>query len=313
VLQPLTTPPGLRAKWASAPLFGPEVRDHGVTAFIGAARLTAAPRRDRPMPPVTDCGQRHGQMRWGGRAYNMGDVERIGALGLDFAEINLLQGMKLIHEPGELLAASREWGLSYLVHAQNEGDPCDLERLGGPFYREILLLLDLCDFISSPLLTVHFWMDGRFIPAEVVERKRPILWAMAEEGFKRGVHVCVENLSERPEDLRPLLDGCPRLGLTLDIGHGQLLTRGNRSLEFLELWPHRIQHVHAHDNRGGDRVGDDLHLPIGAGVIDFTSIFRALVRARYEGTVTLEVPVEHLPSSVQSLRRIAEEASWSLP
>lgn len=248
-------------------------------------------------------------MRWGGRAYNMDELEQIGAMGLDLAEINLLQGAELIYQPRDLLAASSRWNLSLLVHAHNEGDPCDVGRLGGAFYQEILHLLDLCREISSPLLTIHFWMDGRFIPREVMERKRPILWAMAQEGHKRGVQVCLENLSERPEDLAPLLDGCPELGLTLDIGHGQLLSYSNRAREFLGLWPHRIRHVHAHDNRGGDRVQDDLHLPVGAGVIDFPSIFRALVHAGYDETVTLEVPVDHLDASVKGLRRILEEVS----
>ena len=245
-------------------------------------------------------------MRFGARAYKLEDVERIAALGLSFAEINLLQGDELIHRPLELVAAGRRWKLDYLVHAHNEGDPRDVRKLEEKFFQEVLRLLDLCGEISAPLLTVHFWMDGRFIPPEVLERKRLILWEMARAGSRKGVQVCLENLSERAEDLRPVLEGCAELGLTLDVGHGQLLTATNRATEILGLWPTRILHVHAHDNRGGYEVGDDLHLPIGEGIIDFPTIFRDLRRVGYEGRITLEVPVDQLEPSLKRLREIMD-------
>lgn len=245
-------------------------------------------------------------MRFGGRAYRIEDVERIGSLGLDFAEINLPEGESLASQVRDWLRKARRWELTYLVHAPKEGNPYDLRQLEGPFFQEILRLLDACREISAPLLTVHFWMDARFIPENVRDRKREILWAMAQEGRQRGVQLCLENLSEPPEDLQPLLTGCPELGLTLDIGHGQLLSPRNWSRDFLARWPERIHHIHAHDNRGGDRVADDLHLPIGEGIIDFPSIFQALVRVGYRETVTLEVLHDHLASSVQRLRQIVK-------
>lgn len=106
------------------------------------------------------------------------------------------------------------------------------------------------------------------------------------------------------EHLHSLLTGCSELALTLDIGHAQLLTDRNRSLDYLEQWPHRIRHVHAHDNRGGSKVEDDLHLPIGEGSIDFPSVLHALQKAAYSGTVTLEVPHEHLKASVHKFQHL---------
>ncbi len=239
-----------------------------------------------------------------GRAYKLEDVERIGGLGLRWAEISLLSGSDLAYRSRELQEAAADLGLRYLVHAPNEGKPTEVERLGRDFFREILRLLDACVEIRAPLLTAHFWMDGRFIPSDVAERKRAILWDMAREAAARGVQLCLENLSERPEDLEPALSGCPELGLTLDIGHGQLLTDTNRAPDFVARWPDRILHVHAHDNRGGHLVGDDIHLPIGEGVIDFEVVFRALAGAGYRRTVTLEVSLEDLPASLQRLRNI---------
>ncbi|MFQ5843156.1 MAG: sugar phosphate isomerase/epimerase family protein [Thermodesulfobacteriota bacterium] len=208
-------------------------------------------------------------MRFGGRAYKSEDVEQIGYLGLDFAEINFPEEENWAHQTQDFLRKADKWDLPYLVHAAKEGNPNDIQQLEGRFFQEILRLLEACRELSAPLLTIHFWMDSRFVPEEVRGRKREILWAMAREGRRMGVQLCLENLSESPEDIQPLLAGCPELGLTLDIGHGQILSQRNRSADFLERWPGRIHHVHAHDNRGGDRVEDDLHLPIGEGEIDF--------------------------------------------
>jgi sugar phosphate isomerase/epimerase len=44
--------------------------------------------------------------------------------------------------------------------------------------------------------------------------------------------------------------------------------------------------VHLHDNKGG---GADLHLPLGAGTMDWRSHIRALKASGYDETITLEV------------------------
>ncbi|MGI8706674.1 MAG: sugar phosphate isomerase/epimerase family protein, partial [Actinomycetota bacterium] len=71
----------------------------------------------------------------------------------------------------------------------------------------------------------------------------------------------------------------------------------NRTPELLEAFGDRLAHVHLSDNRGG---GDDLHLPLGAGAIDWRSRLRELKATGYDGTITLEVfsrEREHLRSS----------------
>jgi len=243
-------------------------------------------------------------MRFGGVAHTIEQVETIGSLGLDFAEVRLSTAGELINHPDELLRAAQKLGLTYLVHGPEEKDPRDSRCAEEFFLEEIIHVLGACRELSAPICTIHFWMDKRFIPEKVFERKREILWAMALKASQMGVQLCLETLSEPMEDVHPLLTGCSELALTLDIGHAQLLTDRNRSLDYLEQWPHRIRHVHAHDNRGGSRVEDDLHLPIGEGSIDFLSVLRALKKAAYSGTVTLEVPHEHLKASVQTFQQL---------
>lgn len=242
-----------------------------------------------------------------GRAHNLREVEAVARAGLRLVEINLLQGPEAMARLGELKDMAQEWDLDYLVHAPNEGDPKDLERLGGPFLDLILRLLDGCLEIGARLLTVHFWMDRRFIPEEVVRKKAGILAQMVQEGASRGIKISLENLSEDSLDLFFALRESPGLGLTLDVGHGELMCPRNRALELLERFPERVSHVHLHDNLGGDLVGDDLHLPVGEGKIDFRTFLESLMGSGYKGAATLEVPVEAMRISIDRILGILEE------
>ncbi|MEJ5375955.1 MAG: sugar phosphate isomerase/epimerase family protein [bacterium] len=242
-----------------------------------------------------------------GRAHNFKELEAVARAGLKTVEINLLHGQEAMSKPGELKDMAQQWGLSYLVHAPNEGDPKDLHKLGGAFLDLILRLMDNCLEIGARLLTIHFWMDRRFIPEEVVRKKARILARMVKEGESRGIRVSLENLSEDSQDLKCAMDESPGLGLTLDVGHGELMCKRNRALELLELFPKRVLHVHLHDNLGGDLVGDDLHLPVGEGKIDFRSILERLVGIGYEGAATLEVPLDGIRLSMGRILGILEE------
>jgi sugar phosphate isomerase/epimerase len=249
---------------------------------------------------------RKGELALAGRAHEIQDVVVIAQAGLRLVEINLLQGEQAMARLGDLRDMARSWGLSYLVHAPNEGDPRDLRNLGGPFLDRILRLLEGCAEIGAGLLTVHFWMDRRFIPEPVVHQKARILARMVQEGARLGVRVSLENLSEESQDLLPALEESPGLGLTLDVGHGELMCSRNRALEILERFPDRVCHVHLHDNLGGDLVGDDLHLPVGEGRIDFRAFLEALLGSGYKGAATLEVPPEAIRVSRERVQEILE-------
>ncbi len=69
-----------------------------------------------------------------GRAHNLREVEAVARAGLKLVEINLLQGQEAMARLGELKDLAQRWGLDYLVHAPNEGDPRDIERLGVLFW-----------------------------------------------------------------------------------------------------------------------------------------------------------------------------------
>ena len=121
---------------------------------------------------------------------------------------------------------------------------------------------------------------------------------------KKGMKLCLENLSERTTDLEQAFHRFPELGLTLDIGHSELLTSKNTAYSFIETYPERIKHVHIHDNCGGSTPDDDLHLPLGEGTIAFEPILQALCKMGYDRTITLEVAPEFLKAGKEKLVRM---------
>ena len=124
---------------------------------------------------------------------------------------------------------------------------------------------------------------------------------------KKGITLCLENLSERTEDFEPAFHQFPQIGLTLDIGHGELLTPKNTAYSLIETYHERIKHVHIHDNYGGNTPSDDLHLPLGKGSIAFEPILIALRETGYDRTITLEVAPQFLKQGKEKLKELLNE------
>jgi sugar phosphate isomerase/epimerase len=109
------------------------------------------------------------------------------------------------------------------------------------------------------------------------------------------------------EQLAPLLDPFPEIGLHLDIGHANLQVVRSTADDLIAAYGRRLRHAHLHDNKGG---AADLHLPLGAGTIDIEGHVRALKQCGYDGTITLEVfspDRNYLAYSRDRLRQIWEQ------
>jgi len=104
-----------------------------------------------------------------------------------------------------------------------------------------------------------------------------------------GCTVLIENLDESAftmSDFEELFAEIPELGFTLDIGHANIGKLENNSIEYLRRFREKLNHIHLSDNLGGY---GDLHLPLGAGIIDFAKIMKKIKATGYDETVTLEV------------------------
>jgi sugar phosphate isomerase/epimerase len=231
----------------------------------------------------------------GGRTHSIEQIHEVGKLGYPYAEISLYIPERIEGELDKLLEVKDRYGLSYLAHYPNEGDPVDLANLRDRFLPRMKRLFELSASVGVRKGTFHFWLDERRISHEVVLQKIELIAEMVTSAKSRGIVLCLENLSEPYQNFIPAFDQIPDLRMTLDIGHAQLLTEGNTSFGFIRNCFDRIQHIHVHDNRGGSSHKDDLHLPLGEGIVDYPRIFSLLQEKGYASTLTMEVKPFEMP------------------
>jgi len=229
------------------------------------------------------------EIHLGGTARTPEDVESLHEIGLDFAEIPITDPglFSLVKDAYRKLRD--ELGVYYLCHGPSEGDPNDTESLEKTYFPKLTRIIPLMLELEMKLLTLHLWVDPRFVRQEAISFKIDLLKEFMGIAVDSGIVVCIENLSENVMHMAGLFEIVANLNLTLDLGHAQLLSEVNTSHGFMEQYPERIRHIHLHDNFGGNSPADDLHLPVGQGAIDFNRIFKGLNKIGYKGTVTLEL------------------------
>jgi sugar phosphate isomerase/epimerase len=126
----------------------------------------------------------------------------------------------------------------------------------------------------------------------MIARNADVIATLTTDAAERGIRLMVENddrVFAGVDALSHIFVRAPDAAFHLDIGHANL-RRGvgdaHRLDGLLSAFRDRLAHVHASDNLGG---AEDLHLPLGAGIIDWSKSIRALKQVGYDGTVTLEV------------------------
>ncbi len=244
----------------------------------------------------------------GGRAHTVTQVEEVSDLGLPFAEISLNEPSEVEKELDTLQSLKDRFGITYLAHYPNEGNPFDAESLKEDFVPKIKRLLDLSRELEISKGTIHFWIDKRWADRELIEKKIHLLKGMADYAEEQGIVLCIENLSERFESFRMAFEAIPSLKMTLDIGHGQLLSRENTSYGFMRHAFEKIAHIHVHDNHGGTSVKDDQHLSLGRGIIDYPGILKELGSRGYSSSITMEVKPQDMLETKEVLGRYLSEA-----
>jgi len=228
----------------------------------------------------------------GGTARNPEDIEALHDLRLEFVEIPI-DNLNFKKYTNKFLKLKEKTGLYYLCHGPREGNPNNIDALKRDYFPHVSEVLEIMPILNMSLLTLHLWMDPRFVKAKVIDFKIKLLKNIIDKAREKKIIICLENLSENWHDLEVVFDNLPLLNLTLDVGHAQLLREENTSFDFIKRYPDRIRHIHLHDNLGGNTPEDDLHLPPGKGIVDFKNIFNSLRDIGYIGTATLELkPLE---------------------
>ena len=221
------------------------------------------------------------------------EMEWMHGQGLGFIDLTLEPPMAASWRvnTGALRAAMERFGLGVVGHTAfylPVASPVDDLREGA--VSELRRCLGVFASLGARWMNVHPDPDMHFHSREaMLERNRLTLRELLDAAAQHGIGLMIENIPGKfnnVEQLAPLLDPLPELGLHLDIGHANLRTNINTTGELVARYSDRIRHVHLHDNKGGNA---DLHLPLGAGTLDSRSALTALKRAGYDGTITLEV------------------------
>lgn len=234
-----------------------------------------------------------GAMNFPGRSV-LKEIHRIHEDGFDLIDLTLEPPATWLPDGKEVGSLIRDLGLEAVGHTAWHlpiASPFpEIKRAARDLYKR-----GLDCFADAGVRLVNVHPDQR-VPMHSKDQVRSMnaeaIGQLAEDAAGRGITLMVENLDRLfsdVEDLRVILDACPDVDFHLDVGHANLrlgMGEANRTASLLEAFGDRLAHVHLSDNRGGE---GDLHLPLGAGTIDWKAAVRNLKAAGYDGTVTLEV------------------------
>ena len=124
---------------------------------------------------------------------------------------------------------------------------------------------------------------------------------VGEAARHQKIEILIKNIFDpSPEVILQMLEALRGLpfGFCLDVGHASVYsTIGLRQwLKSTEEW---IREVHLHDNLGSS----DDHLPLGEGIIDFRSLFTALIRQTRIPPFTLDLETGDALKSLVHIER----------
>lgn len=222
------------------------------------------------------------------------EIHRIAEDGFDFVDLTLEPPAAWTPDGKEIGRLIGDLGLTAVGHTAwylpiASAFP-ELRSTARDLYKRAL---DTFADAGVELVNVH---PDQKVPLHSIDNVRKMnadaISDLAEDAAGRGIRLMVENLDRLfsgPDDLQPIFERTPDAGFHLDIGHANLnlgLGEPNRTAALLKAFGDRLAHVHVSDNRGG---AADLHLPLGAGTIDWKGHIRLLKEAGWDGTVTLEV------------------------
>lgn len=233
--------------------------------------------------------------------------------GLDFVEINMsfpaYQTDSLDVEYMKKL--SRENGVFYTIHADEQLNPFDFNKKVSKCYFEVMgECIEFAKKLDIPVINMHL-LKGVYVtlPGEVIlltdvykdeymKRVREFISLCEEKIGDSSLKISIENVdsnaftSSQIEALQ-LFMASPVFALTLDVGHDDCLSGKDRHI--FEKYPDKLVHMHLHDSDG-----KHAHLPLGEGRVNISEKIEMLDSSR---TCLVEVKtIAGLESSMKYLK-----------
>lgn len=198
--------------------------------------------------------------------------------------------------------AMESYDMKFQIHAPiadlNIGSPS--ERMRKHSIDELLLLIEICERLSIPLITIHPGTAvayGDEVKGRVIEATKDSIRTIAHETEGMGLKIALENMPPGSwstcTDVGALLSVVEgtSIGICFDTGHAHVAGSVDGFLHERE----RILNVHLHNNDGKS----DLHLPLADGTMDLRPIVGALSR-KYHGNYIIEA--SNLREGIESKR-----------
>ena len=230
------------------------------------------------------------------------------------------RGIELVHEPhGNLDARALDPADRRAIREQVEGAGLELTAIAahGDLLSEradeeaarVAAALDLAAEIGAPVVVCMGYGE----PERYEEQREPLAAAfrrLAEHAGRRGVVLALEahcgQAIDLPEKCVRLIErvGSPHFRLNFDNSHFEVM--GRRIDEYVDqLVPYSV-HTHLKDQRG--TYPDHEFLTPGDGDFDYPAFLRALARAGYRGSVTVEISMMVQQKPGYDPRRTAEQS-----
>ena len=228
------------------------------------------------------------------------EMKAIAELKFDYLELAMdppyCDSKNLKNQKRNIQESLKQYNLGLVCHLPTFLSTADLtDGIRQASMDETLASLEVAAEMAPLKVVLHpSYMTGlgAFLPELARAHALESLEVIVEKAHGLGLCLCLENMFPRtqwlihPEEFVDILAKFPTVHLLLDIGHAHIEDAGGKKcLRFIEMFQGRIRHLHVSDHFGKE----DQHLPIGAGIIDFSKVVKALKGIGYDDTITLEV------------------------
>ena len=239
------------------------------------------------------------------------EIEWVGKNKFDFVELFLEEDMAT---PEKIDVASatkviKQYNLGVIGHtAWYLPIGSSMRSLRETAVSEAEKYFDVFHRLNVKYVTVHAnWPNSVFSEKEGVKFQVETLKRLVKTAKKYNIGLMYEStdaIYDNIGNVAKVLNEGPSLFFLLDCGHTNIF--GRKPEEFIKRFHKKIKHIHLHDNFGKD----DLHLPMGAGLIDWARVVRVM-KKYYDGTITLEIfsrEREYALLSKEKLRKMWDNA-----
>jgi sugar phosphate isomerase/epimerase len=247
------------------------------------------------------------------------EIEEIGELGFDYVEMTMdlpeAAPQKVLAQKKSILNLLNRYKMGITGHLPTFVWTSDLyDSLRKASLQENLEALEAAAELGIEKVVLHpgyITGMGKFVIDKAKRYGLESIEAILKKANSLDMTLCIENMFPQanfltqPHEFQEVFEIFPEIRLALDIGHANLGGDRNRAIEFIQRYGYRIGHIHANDNFGKE----DNHLPIGAGIIDFDRIIKALKQTSYDETMTIEVfskDRDYLRISKEKMKKIWE-------